>query len=275
MATPSRPGRCACTGTPFPDASDGPSWRGRHLRCADAPPSSRGRTGRRASCTRYPRSKIVLVHPGSSAPAARAANAAAVRAAPDEAGLDHVDVHGRSNTSAVVALAVEDRNAVLRALERACLDRPGYVCGVDAPPRRHTTRPGCHRGTWRRLARADASRTPPRRPPGSPAWRPRTASARSCSGRTPGGIRASGTAPVAAGSRAGSAAAVWLEDTGRVRAARPPRSGSRVRDGSRSRGVRTGAGPVVDRPGPPGGAPGVQWDRAWAEFHTRRGHRRT
>lgn len=103
--------------------------------------------------------KAVLVRPGTSPLSARNANAAAVRAALDEAGLDYFCVRGRSNTSAVVALASEDRAAALRALERACRNRPGYVCAVDGHWRaRRTTRPGFHHGTWRRLARADVLR---------------------------------------------------------------------------------------------------------------------
>nr|WP_234390538.1 stealth family protein [Streptomyces sp. MMG1533] len=103
--------------------------------------------------------KLVLVHPGISPLTARSDNAAAVRAALDEAGLDYFCVRGRSNTSAVVALDAQDRAAAHRALERACRNRPGYVCAVDGHRReRRTTRPGFSRGTWRRLAQADVLR---------------------------------------------------------------------------------------------------------------------
>lgn len=100
--------------------------------------------------------KLVLVRPDISPLAARDTNAAAVRAALDEAGIDHFQVRGRSNTSAVLALAAQDRAAALRALEAACRARPGYVGKVDGPrPERRRTRPGFHHGTWRRLTRAD------------------------------------------------------------------------------------------------------------------------
>nr|WP_258314854.1 stealth family protein [Streptomyces sp. Act143] len=103
--------------------------------------------------------KVVLVRPGLSPLAARHANAAAVRAALDEAGLDYFCVRARSNTSAVVALASQHRPAALRALERACQDRPGYVRAADGSRRTgRTTRPGFRHRTWRRLARAEALR---------------------------------------------------------------------------------------------------------------------
>ncbi|MFJ1973863.1 stealth family protein [Streptomyces sp. NPDC087903] len=102
--------------------------------------------------------RVVLVHSGLSPLAARNANAAAVLAALDEAGLDNFRVRGRSNTAAVFAVATSDRAAALRALERACRDRPGYVCAVDGPRHERRTRPGFHHHTWRRLARADVLR---------------------------------------------------------------------------------------------------------------------
>ncbi|WP_196218192.1 stealth family protein [Streptomyces blattellae] len=103
--------------------------------------------------------KAVLVRPGISPLAARDANASAVRAAFEDAGIDYFCVRGRSNTAAVVAVAAEDRAAARRALAETCRMRPGYVCAVDGHRRgRRATRPGFRPGTWRRLAQADVLR---------------------------------------------------------------------------------------------------------------------
>lgn len=96
---------------------------------------------------------------------------------------------------------------------------------------------------------------------------------------TPGGISASGTAPVAAGSRAGAAATVWLDDTGRIRAAPPTPAQAGCQAAAFATAAAAGACVLVlglwwiarvrlevSR--------GAQWDRAWAEFNARRGHRR-
>ncbi|MFF7645832.1 stealth conserved region 3 domain-containing protein [Streptomyces canus] len=103
--------------------------------------------------------KIVLVRPGLSPLAARNANAAAVRAALDEAGLEYFCVRARSNTSAALAVASQNRADTLRVLERACRDRPGYVCAMEGSlPKGRTTRPGFQHRTWRRLAQSDVLR---------------------------------------------------------------------------------------------------------------------
>jgi len=103
--------------------------------------------------------KVVFVRADISPLTARNANAAAIRAALDDAGIDYFCVRGRSHTSAVVALAAQDRAAAHRALARACRTRPGYVCAIDGQWReRRTVRPGFRRGTWRRLAQADVTR---------------------------------------------------------------------------------------------------------------------
>lgn len=99
--------------------------------------------------------KVTLVRPDISPLAARNANAAAVRGAFDAAGIDYFQVRGRSSTSAVVAVANQDRAATLRALEQACHDRPGYVCAVQGPRYEgRRTRPGFQHRTWKRLRRA-------------------------------------------------------------------------------------------------------------------------
>ncbi|MBQ1091946.1 stealth family protein [Streptomyces sp. B93] len=103
--------------------------------------------------------RITLVRPDPSPLWARNANAAAVRRALDEAGVDHFTVRGRSNTSSVIAVSADDRREVLDALVRACRARPGYLSAVDPRrPRRTVTRPGFTRGARRALARADVVR---------------------------------------------------------------------------------------------------------------------
>jgi hypothetical protein len=103
--------------------------------------------------------KVILVRSDVSPLHARNANAAAVRAALDAAGLDHFTVRGHSNTSAVIALDTRDRVVALHALERACREPPGYVGAPDGTRRgRHLTRPGFHHRTWRRFAGADVFR---------------------------------------------------------------------------------------------------------------------
>jgi hypothetical protein len=102
---------------------------------------------------------VVFTRPDLSPLTARDANVTAVRAALDGAGLDHFQVRSDSQTSAVVALADEDRPAAHRALARACRVRPGYVSAL--PPRRRerpATRPAFRARTWRRLAQADVLR---------------------------------------------------------------------------------------------------------------------
>ncbi|MFE6285297.1 stealth family protein [Streptomyces sp. NPDC057877] len=103
--------------------------------------------------------KAVLLRPGLSPLTVRAANAAAVRAALDDVGVDYFCVRGHSDTAAAVAVPADDRVTAQRALADACRARPGYVGAVDARGRpRRTTRPGFRPRTWRRLARADVLR---------------------------------------------------------------------------------------------------------------------
>lgn len=103
--------------------------------------------------------KVVIVEPDPSPLRARNANAAGVRHALDEAGIDYFCVRGRSHTSASVAVAADDRQNVLRVLARACRSRPGYVCSLDSRwHERRATRPGFGRAAWRWLALADVIR---------------------------------------------------------------------------------------------------------------------
>ncbi|MFI0508990.1 stealth family protein [Streptomyces sp. WSLK1-5] len=103
--------------------------------------------------------KIVLVRPDVSPLQARNDNAAAVRRALDEAGIDYFCVRGRSHTSATVAVAADERPQVLCALARACRSRPGYVCSLDRRwHEQRTTRPGFGGTAWRWLASADVIR---------------------------------------------------------------------------------------------------------------------
>ncbi|MEU9188890.1 stealth family protein [Streptomyces sp. NPDC048484] len=99
--------------------------------------------------------KIVTVRDDVSPLWVRNANSAAVRAALRSAGIDYFCVRGRSHSAAVVAVAADDRQAALNALEEACRTRPGYVCATD---RQWRTRPGFRHATWRRLASADVIR---------------------------------------------------------------------------------------------------------------------
>ena len=94
----------------------------------------------------------------------------------------------------------------------------------------------------------------------------------------PDGSFRTGEVSVAAGSKAGSSSTVWLDDAGRLRPA-PPTSAQAKSQGA-ALGAATGAGVCVL-------VAGIwwvvrerlevrrrtQWDRAWAEFNSRRGHR--
>lgn len=95
---------------------------------------------------------------------------------------------------------------------------------------------------------------------------------------TPGGTSRSGTAPVAAGSKAGSSTTVWLDDAGRIRPAPP--TPIQARSQGTAVGAAAGAGVCVLVLGGWWVARErldtrrrVQWDRAWAEFDAHRGHR--
>ncbi|WP_405653456.1 stealth family protein [Streptomyces sp. NBC_00019] len=103
--------------------------------------------------------KVVIVQSDVSPLAARNANAAAVCQAFEQAGIDYFRVRGRSNTAAAVAVCSDDRRAVVRALQRACRERPGYVCSLDTRwHERRSTRPGFTHGSWRWLSFADTIR---------------------------------------------------------------------------------------------------------------------
>ncbi|MFF9773923.1 hypothetical protein ACF1HJ_09650 [Streptomyces sp. NPDC013978] len=94
----------------------------------------------------------------------------------------------------------------------------------------------------------------------------------------PDGSPRTGETSVAAGSKAGSSTTVWLDDAGRLRPA-PPTPAQAHSQGA-ALGVIAGAGVCVL-------VAGIwwavrvrldvrrraQWDRAWAEFNSRRGHR--
>lgn len=95
---------------------------------------------------------------------------------------------------------------------------------------------------------------------------------------TPSGTSRSGTALVAAGSKAGSSTTVWLDDAGRIRPA-PPTPAQ-----ARSQGAAIGAAAGAGVCGLVLGGWWVarvrldahrraRWDRAWAEFDAHRGHR--
>lgn len=93
-----------------------------------------------------------------------------------------------------------------------------------------------------------------------------------------GGALKSGTALVKAGSKSGASTAVWLDDAGRVQPTPP--TPAQAREQGAAVGSATGAGVFVlalggwwtarvklDR------RRWAQWDRDWAEFDSRRGHR--
>ncbi|WP_328643235.1 hypothetical protein [Streptomyces canus] len=95
---------------------------------------------------------------------------------------------------------------------------------------------------------------------------------------TPSGTSRSGTASVAAGSRAGSPATVWLDDVGRIHPAPPTPAEAGSRAAAFGAAAGAGAGVLVL------GAWWValvrlevrrsaRWDRDWAAFNSHRGHR--
>lgn len=95
---------------------------------------------------------------------------------------------------------------------------------------------------------------------------------------TASGTVRSGTAPVAAGSKAGSHTTVWLDGTGRIRPAPPTPDQASVQGAVLGTAAAVGTGLLVlgarwatrvrlDR------RRWAQWDRAWAEFDAPRGHR--
>ncbi|MFI6060677.1 hypothetical protein [Streptomyces sp. NPDC051286] len=95
---------------------------------------------------------------------------------------------------------------------------------------------------------------------------------------TPGGSPRSDTASVAAGSKVGSPTTVWLDDVGRVQPAPPTPAQAKSQGAALGAASAAGTGVLVvgvcwaarrrlDR------HRGVQWDRAWAAFDARRGHR--
>jgi len=95
---------------------------------------------------------------------------------------------------------------------------------------------------------------------------------------TPSGTSRSGTAPVAAGSKAGSSTTVWLDDAGRIHPAPP--TPAQARSQGAAIGAAAGAGVCVlvlggwwvARARLDAGRR-ARWDRAWAEFDAHRGHR--
>ncbi|MCX5254782.1 hypothetical protein OOK27_11425 [Streptomyces canus] len=95
---------------------------------------------------------------------------------------------------------------------------------------------------------------------------------------TPSGTSRSGTASVAAGSRAGSPATVWLDDEDRIHPTPPTPAQTRSQAAALGAAVGAGAGVLalgawwvatvrleVRR--------SARWDRDWAEFNSHRGHR--
>ncbi|MGW2115092.1 stealth family protein [Streptomyces zhihengii] len=103
--------------------------------------------------------KVALVDEGMTPLRARRENLALVLGALEGAGIEHFCVRGRSETASAVAVRVEDREAVLKALAAACSDKPGYatvVRGNAAVPQ--ASLPGYEASTWRRLRDADVVR---------------------------------------------------------------------------------------------------------------------
>ncbi|MGC0400458.1 hypothetical protein RKD27_003102 [Streptomyces sp. SAI-126] len=94
----------------------------------------------------------------------------------------------------------------------------------------------------------------------------------------PDGSPRTGEAPVAAGGKAGSSTTVWLDDAGRLQPAPP--TPAQARSQGAALGAASGAGVCVLVVGIWWAVRvrlevrrGAQWDRAWAEFNSRRGHR--
>ncbi|WP_367319986.1 hypothetical protein [Streptomyces sp. HUAS ZL42] len=94
----------------------------------------------------------------------------------------------------------------------------------------------------------------------------------------PDGSSKTGDAPVAVGSKAGSATTVWLDDAGRLRAAPP--TPAQARSQGAALGAAAGAGVCMLVVGGWWAARvrldvrrRAQWDRDWAEFDANRGHR--
>ncbi|MFF8534434.1 hypothetical protein ACF07B_21255 [Streptomyces sp. NPDC015532] len=95
---------------------------------------------------------------------------------------------------------------------------------------------------------------------------------------TPSGTSRSGPASVAAGSRAGSPATVWLDDAGRNHPAPPTPAQARTQAAALGAAAGAGAGVLVL-----GGwwvarvrlevRRSARWDHDWAEFNSHRGHR--
>lgn len=95
----------------------------------------------------------------------------------------------------------------------------------------------------------------------------------------PDGSPRTGEAQVAAGSKADSSTTVWLDDTGRLRP--PPPTPAQATFQGAVLGTAAGAGVCVLMVGIRWAVRvrldvrrGAQWDRAWAEFNSRRGGHR-
>ncbi|MDQ0834304.1 hypothetical protein QF032_006148 [Streptomyces achromogenes] len=94
----------------------------------------------------------------------------------------------------------------------------------------------------------------------------------------PDGSRMTGTAPVAAGAKAGSSTTVWLDDAGRLHPAPP--TPAQARSQGAALGAAAGSGVCVLVVGSwwavrvrLDARRRTQWDRAWVEFNANRGHR--
>lgn len=82
-----------------------------------------------------------------------------VRQALDAEGIDNFCVRGRSQSSAVVAVAEKHRGEAHRALAGMCGAVPGYVSVEDRrSPGRRATGPGFARAEWRAAAKSDVIR---------------------------------------------------------------------------------------------------------------------
>lgn len=75
--------------------------------------------------------KVALVAEGTTPLQARRDNLSTVLRVLAGAGIEHFCVRGRSDRASAVAVRVEDRAEVLKALAAACRDEPGYAAEVS------------------------------------------------------------------------------------------------------------------------------------------------
>lgn len=103
--------------------------------------------------------KVALVAEGTTPLQARRDNLSTVLRSLAGAGVEHFCVRGRSDRTSAVAVRVEDRAEVLKALAAACRDEPGYAAEVSGNgPAPRGSLPGYEPATWRRLRNAEIVR---------------------------------------------------------------------------------------------------------------------